>query len=127
MKSPWIRPVVVMALALGLGLAVGAEEARDTASSPALSVLLVSDFQGNEAQEIKKLLEEHNVAVTISRWQDATAEQAKAFNLVILGGAGRQVAGGNAVLDCGTPVLGLGPYGCGHFGLLHLKNGQPYT
>ncbi len=107
--------------------AVDTQGAKSADSGPALKVLLVSEFKGDEAREIKKLLEEHNATVTVVRWRDAASGQARDFDLTIIGGTGRNVRRGKSALAFEGAVLGLGPYGCKYFGSLRLKNGHPYT
>ncbi len=96
-------------------------------SGKTLKVLLVSEYSGGEAEGIKALLDEHGAEVTISQWGQSSAELAKGFDLVIVGGTGRRLDAAAAVLDYEGAVLGLGPYGCKYFGLMKLKNGHPYT
>jgi len=125
----WLRfwIVAVVTSVVCLIVAADSEGFEGINSKTSLKVLFVSEFRSGEAQEIKKLLEMNNAGVTISEWKEATAERAKDFDLVIIGGSTRKVYRDKVVLDYETAVLGLGPYGCKYFGLLRLKNGHPYT
>ena len=120
--------VVATASIFAFALSVRAAGIEEDGAKLPLKVLVVSsDVEHKYAAGIKRLLEQHNVAVTVLDWQSATVERSHEFDLIIVTGSERRVRAGSVILDYDKPILGYGCYGCGYFGLLRLKNGQPYT
>ena len=115
------------AAALCLLSAVGARPAGAPDDPAAPRVLIVSPTGGGLAAEFAELLEEHAIPVTVALWEEAGAERAREFDLVLVTGPGRNVDKARIVTDYDVPVLGVGPYGCKYFGTLGLKHGHPYT
>jgi hypothetical protein len=113
----------VLALLIQFNLFTRAE------SDGKLKILVVaSDKDKLYAKEIKALLDGNNCAISITDWAGASAESAKAFDLIIITGKDRRGANNEKiVLDYTTPVLAYGVYGCSYLGVLRLKNGHPYT
>jgi len=113
--------IVLLAL-----VSVGAGGA-DNRPVPAPRVLIVSSARDGLAAEFHELLGERGVESQVAVWEEATAERARAFDLVLVTGAGRVIDRDRVVLDYDRPVLGVGQYGCAYFGLLRLKHGDQHT
>lgn len=90
------------------------------------SVLIVTPEPDGLAEEFRALLDKYAIPSTVVKWEAATVERARDFDLVMVVGAGRTITG-EVELEFDRPVLGVGPYGCKYFGLMRLKNGHPHT
>jgi hypothetical protein len=121
MKTIIVLLFVFLSTCLGIAPSVPAE------TLPPLRVLIVSGGENSGAGGFKDLLEKHGIATEVVPWKEASADKARAFDLVMIVGQGRRIRSTDLVLDYDRPVLGVGPYGCMYFGRLKLKNGHPYT
>lgn len=110
-------------LALALFLAPGSAPAQEHVRP---RVLLVCP-EKEPAEGFAALLKEAGFEVEGALPGPEAVERSGRFELVLLAGKSRRPDRGATGLEFPVPVLGLGPYGCGYFGLLKLKNGHPYT
>ena len=127
MRIPRRRALLILAAAFGPLLTSGARPGLGGEGAPAPTVLIVSTEKGGLAAEFAELLGDHDIPATVSLWEQATAERAREFDLVLITAPGRRVDEERVVFDYDRPVLGVGSYGCVYFGLLKLKHGHPHT
>ena len=118
-KRGWLAIV----LAVAFGSALGAEAAK----APLRVLIDSSDPSPERAEGIKSLLERHGVRAMILTGRDDIAKRAQEFDIAIVMGQASRRSRARIVRNYQIPVLGYGPFGCGYFGTLKLKNGAPYT
>lgn len=94
-----------------------------------LTVLIMTpDPTIGYAEGIKTLLSNSGMRADIVSWQYATRQLVDGFDVLIVTGTGRYLDRSVEMhLDYQKPIVAYGPYGCRYLGLLHLKNGHPYT
>jgi len=120
----WIGLALVCAGALQAHWTSAAEPDPD----PRLRVLIItSDPAVGYAGGIETLLNKHGLPAQVVSWEQATVEFSEDFDVLVITGCGRNVDKVAARLDFTKPIVAYGPYGCKYLGLLHLKNGHPYT
>jgi hypothetical protein len=115
---------------LALGLAFPASFAADDASSAldGMKVLVVSPAaEEGHGGWIRDLLAKHGAKAVLASWEQAGAERAREFDLVVVTGPERAVSGVKVVRGYDRPVLGIGPYAYVWFGGSGLKHGAPFS
>jgi len=136
------RRLLVLGLvgAIAVGLVVALISARPMASAapvddasnvPPLRVLVVTPQPTvGYAGGIQELLSQCGTRVEVASWERATAQFAENFDVLVvtgLVGLGQRLDKRDVCLDYRPPIVAYGPYGCKYLGLMHLKNGYPYT
>lgn len=127
MRIPRRSALLFLCAAFGPLLTPWARPGAGGEGSAPPKVLIVSTEKGGLAAEYAELLRDHDILATIALWEDASAERAREFDLVIVTAPGRSLDAEKVVTDYDRPVLGIGSYGCVYFGALKLKHGHPHT